>query len=76
MNFTLGKFFLIIQSITLFLIFLDFKYSEYNFFVEDPSLLFLPFFYALMFLFGEGYYLKINTYLPRLKRIKISKNFF
>ena len=58
MRFSLGKIFLAVQSITLFLILLDFSFSEQIFRLDTPWFISLSIIYPLIFFIGESFYLK------------------
>ena len=58
MSFSLGKLFIIVQSFTLFLIYLEFRYSEQIFRLERPGLISLSLIYPIIFFVGESFFLK------------------
>ncbi len=76
MRFSLGKLFFIVQSITLFLIFLDFRFSDQIYKLEKPWLISLSLIYPIIFFSGESFFLKpkIKFSFSKIFGVKISKN--
>ena len=58
MSFTLGRLFIIVQTLTLFLIFLDFRLSEQTFKLDNSWFISFALLYPIIFCVGESFFLK------------------
>ena len=68
MGFTLGKLFIVVQTLTLFLIFLDYRFSEKIFKLDNPWFISFALLYPLIFFVGESFFLK-PKYNINIKKI-------
>lgn len=76
MGFTLGKLFIVVQTLTLFLIFLDYRFSEQIFKLDNPWFISFALLYPLIFFVGESFFLKpkYNINIKKILTLVFRKN--